>query len=180
VLVATGLGAVLVASGCGGGDDTAEPAATTQQTTTRAAASASGKLPDACGLVDDAAAGTAMGGSVASKAAPQAATEVSSRCEWKGGGPYSLSLLVRRGNDAKSSFDNTVSSGFSATTLAGADARVRLGARETSRNYRLVSYAAYNGTYFVHVVLQGPDREDAAATDAAAGLVRSALSKLQS
>jgi hypothetical protein len=193
----------VIAAGCGGDDGAASstttrptggaaqpttsgaPGATTsttrpnaQQTTTTAGGSAAaGKLPDGCGLFDDAAASTAMGAAVASKNAPQPANEIMSRCDWTGG-IYSIGLTVRKGTNAKSSFDNVVSSGFSSTPLTGADARVNLGARETSRNYRLVSYAAYNGTYFVHVVLQGRDRADAEATDAAATLVRATLSKL--
>ena len=144
-----------------------------------------GKLPDACGLIDDAAARAAMAGTATAapavtKTAPQPATEVSSRCEWTGGSPYSLSLLVQRGTSAKSSFDNAVSGGFSApaVTLPGTDTRVRLGAHETSRNYRLVSVAAYNGTYYVYFTIQGVDRTDTAATEIATGLVRDALKKL--
>ena len=145
-----------------------------------------GKLPDACGLIDDNTAGAAMAGTgtaaapAVSKTAPQPATEVSSRCEWTGGSPYTLSLLVQRGSTAKSSFDNTVSGGFAApaSTIPGADTRIRLGAHETSRNYRLVSIAAYNGTYYVYFTIQGTDRTDDAATDIATGLVRDALKKL--
>jgi hypothetical protein len=59
---------------------------------------------------------------------------------------------------------------------SGADTRVRLGARETNR--RLVSVAAYNGTYYVYFTIQGPDRADAAATEIATGLVRDTLKKL--
>jgi hypothetical protein len=147
---------------------------------------ATGKLPDACGLIDDKTAGAAMAGTATavtpavSKTVPQAPTDVSSRCEWTGGSPYSLSLLVRRGSTAKSSFDNTVSGGFvvPAVTLAGTDTRVSFGAHETSRNYRLVSVAAYNGTYYVYFTIQGTDRTDAAATEIATGLVRDALKKL--
>jgi hypothetical protein len=137
-------------------------------------------LPDACGLIDDAAAVAAMGEAVASKSAPQPATDVSSRCEWKSGGIHSLSLLVQRGTTAKSSFDNTVSGGFVAPvpTLAGTDTRVRLGAPETNRDYRLVSVASYNGTYYVYFTIQGPRRADDVATSIATGLVRDALKKL--
>ena len=125
-------------------------------------------------------AGTATVTPPVTKTVPQPATEVSSRCEWTGGSPYSLSLLVQRGSSAKSSFDNTVSGGFAApaVTLTGADTRVRLGAHETSRNYRLVSVAAYNGTYYVYFTIQGTDRTDAAATEIATGLIRDALKKL--
>ena len=184
---------LLFAGGCG--DSGGEAAVTTKasaaaptsnsggQATTPAA---TGKLPDACGLIDDATAGAAMAGTASaaapavSKTAPQPATEVSSRCEWTGGSPYTLSLLVQRGSSAKSSFDNAVSGGFSApaSTLPGTDTRIRLGAHETSRNYRLVSVAAYNGTYYVYFTIQGTDRTDAAATDIATGLVRDALKKL--
>lgn len=149
-----------------------------QQTTTApGGGAAAGKLPDGCGFFDDTAASTAMGAAVASKNAPQPANEIMSRCDWTGG-IYSIALTVRKGTNAKTSFDNVVSTGFVSTLLTGADARVNLGARETSRNYRLVSYAAYNGTYFVHVVLQGRDRPDTDATEAAAALVRTTLSKL--
>jgi hypothetical protein len=187
----------IVAASCGGDDSDAAPAtssasgntaaAGTQQTTTRAAtgtqptttgAAVTGKLPDVCAFLDDATAATAMGvTAVASKGAPQPATDVASRCDWTGG-IYSISLTVRKGTNAKSSFDNVVSSGFTPTTLTGSDARVNLGARETSRNYRLVTYAAYNGTYFVYILLQGRDRPDTEATEAAATLVRTTLSKL--
>ena len=180
--------AVFVAS-CGGGDDaTLDDADTTPAggaTTTALAgtggsptAAVAGKLPDACGLIDDAAAGAAMAGTVASKAANQPPTDVSATCMWAGGGIYSMSLIVRRGTSAKSSFDNTVSSGFVATTLTGSDARVRLGAPEPARDYRLVSYAAYNNVHFVYLTIQGRNLADAAATEKAAGLVRTILSKL--
>ena len=176
---------LVLVSGCGGDDaadtvttTTAAVGATTTRTATGATAAATGKLPDACGLIADAAAGEAMAGSVASKEAPQPATDASSRCEWKGGGPYTLSLLIQRGTTAKSSFENTTSGGFTPATFAAGDARVRLGAHETSRDYRIVSFAAFNGTYYVYVTVQGRERADAAATDIAAGLVRTVLSKL--
>jgi hypothetical protein len=181
----------MIASGCGGDDSgsatpTTQPAGGAQQTTTRAAsggqqttAAASGTMPDACGFIDDATATAALGAPVASKKAPQAPSDSSTRCDWTGG-TYTIALTVRKGSNAKSSFDNTVSSGFAATTLAGSDARVGLGARDASRNARLVSYAAYNGTYFVYISLQGPDRADAAATEAAATLARATLAKLGS
>ena len=121
-----------------------------------------------------------MGTAVVTKNAPQPATDVSARCEWAGGSPYSLSLLVQRGTVAKSSFDNAVSGGFDApaVTVAGADIRVRLGANEKPRNYRLVSVAAYNGTYYVYYTVQGISREDALATDMATALVRDTFKKL--
>jgi len=177
---------LLFASACGdsaGGDsaggDKAAVSTTVSKSTTSAAPS--GKLPEACGLIDDATAAAAMAGTATvTKTVPQPPTDVSSRCEWTGGSPYTLSLLVQRGTNAKSSFDNAVSGGFAApaVTLAGTDLRVRLGAHETSRNYRLVSVAAYNGTYYVYFTIQGTDRTDAAATDIATGLVRDALKKL--
>jgi hypothetical protein len=185
----------VMSAACGGDDGESASTSTTpssgaaQPTTTRAAsggqqttAAASGTMPDACGFIEDATAAAALGAPVASKKAPQAPSDISTRCDWTGG-TYTIALTVRKGSNAKSSFDNTVSSGFTATTLTGvtgADARVSLGARETSRNARLVSYAAYNGTYFVYITLQGPDRADAPATDAAASLVRATLSKLGS
>ena len=191
---------VVVVGSCGGSDDgDTTPAAGVTTTTTRvgganspttsaaataatgataAPGAATGKLPDACGLIDDAAAGAAMAGTVASKAANQPPTDSSSTCMWAGGGIYSMALIVRRGTNAKTSFENTVKSGFAATTLAGADARVGLGVPEPARDYRLVTYAAYNGVHFVYLTLQGRNRPDAAATEAAAGLVRAVLSKL--
>jgi hypothetical protein len=179
----------LLSASCGGGDDADETVASATTTraqggsvaTTVAASSASGatgKLPDACALIDDATAGAAMAGTVASKAASQPPTDSSATCMWAGGGVYSMTLLVRRGTSAKTSFDNVVSSGFAAATLAGAEARVNLGAPDTARDYRLVTFAAYNGVHFVNLTLQGRNRPDAAATDTAAGVARVALSKL--
>ena len=162
----------------GGAAPTTASGASGSPTTTGAGGAATGKLPDACGLIDDAAAGAAMAGTVASKAANQPPTDVATTCMWAGGGIYSMSLIVRRGTSAKTSFDNTVSSGFAATTLAGSDARVNLGAPEAARDYRLVSYAAYNGTHFVYLTIQGRNRADVAATEIAAGLVRTVLTKL--
>jgi hypothetical protein len=185
----------IVAPGCGGDDSDAAPAtsgtggttAPGAQQTTRAAtgtqptttgAAVAGKLPDVCAFFDDATASTALGGTaITNKVAPQPATDIVSRCDWTGG-IYTIALTVRKGTSAKSSFDNVVSSGFTPTTLTGSDARVNLGAREASRNLRLISYAAYNGTYFVYVVIQGRDRPDTEATEAAATLVRTTLSKL--
>jgi hypothetical protein len=176
---------LLFAGACGDsaeGDNAAVSTTVSRSATTPAA---TGKLPDACGLIDDATAAAAMAGTATvttpvTKTVPQPPTDVSSRCEWTGGSPYTLSLLVQRGSNAKSSFDNAVSGGFAApaVTLSGTDTRVRLGAHETSRNYRLVSVAAYNGTYYVYFTIQGTDRTDAAATDIATGLVRDALKKL--
>ena len=77
----------------------------------------------------------------------------------------------------KSDYDNA-RQGFATATLTGAQASVSLGARETARNLRLVTYLAYTTKYYVSVTLQGPDRDDAAATEAAASLVRAALAKL--
>ena len=87
---------------------------------------------------------------------------------------------MQRGTTAKSSFDNTVSGGFvaPASTIAGVDARIRLGADETSRDYRLVSIASYNGTYYVYFTIQGPRRTDDVANEISKGLVRDALKKL--
>jgi hypothetical protein len=176
------------AAGSGGAPTTAAPgasivgaagASTTAGSGSQTTAGAAGKLPDACGFFDDATAAAAMGAPVASKAAPQAATEISSRCQWAGG-QYSIGLLVQKGTAAKSSFDN-LSSAFVTTDTdadANVEARVGLGARETSR--RLVTYAAYRDKdkIYIYVTLQGVDRADAAATEAAATLVRATLSKL--
>ena len=45
-----------------------------------------------------------------------------------------------------------------------------LGARETGRDYRLVVFEAYDGTYYIHLSLQGPDRDDGAASQVATSL----------
>lgn len=67
-----------------------------------------------------------------------------------------------------------------AATLPGTDTRVSLGTPETNRDYRLVSVASYNGTYYVYFTIQGPRRADDVAIDIAKGLVRDSLKKLPS
>jgi hypothetical protein len=138
----------------------------------------SGALPDACTLLDQGSVDAALGISGATAESPQKPNEASSRCEWTGPTPYTLSLLVRQGSSIKSSFDNTTSSGFGTAVLDGADASVRLGAIETARKYRLVSFAALTDTYYVYLSLQGPDREDGPATAAAAVLAGEVLAAL--
>jgi hypothetical protein len=193
--------AALMFAGCGGDDSPAasDPTtpnavaggsptttATTSATTTASgggdmsttAASSSGtaaKLPDACGLIDDATATAAMG-SAGAKSAPQPPTEVSARCEWASG-TRTISLLVRQGSNAQSDFGNAAPD-FVAATIPGAEGQVRLGARESDRDYRLVTFLAFDGRYYVSVTLQGPDRADAPATEAAASLVRATLASL--
>jgi len=159
----------------GGGQTTTLTGGVTTTTSAGGATVAGGKLPDGCGLIDAATVSAAMG-NAGSGSAPTAPTEIATRCEWKSG-IYSISLLVRQGSTVKSDYDNA-RQGFAASTLTGAQASVSLGARETARNYRLVTYLAYNTKYYVSVTLQGPDRDDAAATEAAASLVRAALAKL--
>jgi hypothetical protein len=44
---------------------------------------------------------------------------------------------------------------------------------------RLVTVLAYDGQYYVSVILQGPSRDDVPATQAAESLVRAALANLQ-
>lgn len=151
------------------------PRPTAAPTSTGGTSGGRAKLPDGCTLVDDATAAAAMG-APGTKASPQAPTEISTRCEWKSG-TYSISLLVRQGEQAGSSYGNAAPD-FVPATISGADGRVRLGVRESARNYRLVTFLAFDGTYYVSITLQGPDRDDPAATEAAASLVRATLAAL--
>jgi hypothetical protein len=154
-------------TGASGGGDTSTTAASSSGT--------AAKLPDACGLIDDATATAAMG-SAGAKSAPQPPTEISARCEWTSG-TRTISLLVRQGSNAQSDYGNAAPD-FVAATIPGAEGRVRLGARESQRDYRLVTFLAFDGRYYVSVTLQGPDRADAPATEAAASLVRATLANL--
>jgi hypothetical protein len=162
----------------GGGQTTTSLGGVTSTTRAGSTTVATGKLPDGCGLIDAATVRAAIGNADNSGAPTTtfAPTEIATRCEWRSG-IYSISLLVRQGSTVKSDYDNA-RQGFAAATLTDAQASVRLGARESARNYRLVTYLTYNTTYYVSVTLQGPDRDDAAATEVAASLVRAVLAKL--
>lgn len=153
------LAAIVVA--CGGDSDGGGQTATASSS--EPSITTNGALPDACSLVSDGDAGAALGAGAIAGVAPQPPTDVASRCDWTSG-QYTLSLLVRRGANAKSSFDNAVD-GFAETTVGGADARIQLGARETARNYRFVALSTWDGTHYVYFSLQGSDRDDAAADE---------------
>src|SRR5262245_23678804 len=101
--------ALIVAAGVMAACSAASPAAVVSPTIS------SKLIVDACSLIDDATAGLAMGTAAVPGTAPQRPSDVASRCEWRSG-IYSLSLLVRRGADAKSSFDN-LTAGFTANTV---------------------------------------------------------------
>jgi len=163
----------------GGGGTTADDR-TTPETTSQAPDASSGGtravLPDACGLIDDASAAAAMGGA-GTKTSPQPPTDISARCEWTSG-TRTISLLVRQGPNVQSDFGNAAPD-FVAVPMPEAQAQVRLGADDKEDNYRLVTLLAYDGQYYVSVILQGPSRDDAPATEAAESLMRAALGKLQ-
>jgi hypothetical protein len=162
-----------------GGGTTADDR-TTPETTSQAPDASSGGtravLPDACDLIDDATAAAAMGGAGTSTS-PQPPTDISARCEWTSG-TRTISLLVRQGPNAESDFDNATE-GFVPVQFSEAEAQVLLGVDEKDRDYRLVTLLAYDGQYYVSVTLQGPSRDDAPATQAAASLVQAALVNLQ-
>jgi hypothetical protein len=122
-------------------------------------------LPDACGLIDDATAAAAMGGAIDTKDSPQPPTDISARCEWTSG-TRTISLLVRQGPNAESDFGNAAPD-FVAVQMTEAQAQVRLGADDKDDNYRLVTLLAYDGQYYVSVILQGPSRDDVPALRAA-------------
>jgi hypothetical protein len=133
-----------------------------------------GDLPDACTLLSGASVAAAIGKS-ASVSQPQKPNESSSRCEWALGELHSLSLTVRAGPNAENTFNNTVKvTGFTHVPMTGADGWINLGARESQkdnpRDYRLVSFGAYDGTYYVYFTLQEPDRDDGASTQLALSL----------
>jgi hypothetical protein len=189
--------AILAAlAGCGGGDDGGAAAASsaaglgstvavvdstdsTDSSPTTAAASAedttgsgdapAGPLPDACTLLSSASVASAIGGTPA-PSQPQKPNEISSRCIWSPGAAHSLNLDVRAGSNAETTFNNTIVGGFTQVSFAPAEGWIMLGARESDRNYRLVIFEAYDGTYYIHLSLQGPDRDDAAATQVATAL----------
>jgi hypothetical protein len=117
-----------------------------------------------------------MGGAGTSTS-PQPPTDISARCEWTSG-TRTISLLVRQGPNAESDFDNATE-GFVPVQFSEAEAQVLLGVDEKDRDYRLVTLLAYDGQYYVSVTLQGPSRDDAPATQAAASLVQAALVNLQ-
>jgi hypothetical protein len=50
---------------------------------------------------------------------------------------------------------------------------------EKDRDYRLVTLLAYDGQYYVSVILQGPSRDDVPALRAAESLMQAALVNLQ-
>jgi hypothetical protein len=166
---ATGTTTTTIAGGGGGATTEAALTTTTAPGSSAGGGSAPGDLPDACTLLDDASVAAAIGAS-ASGAAPQPANETSTSCDWAKGQPHSLALQVRAGTNAASSFANAIGAGFSEVDLEPAEGWIRLGARESARDYRLVSFAAYDGTYYVYFTLQGPDRDDAASTDVAISL----------
>jgi hypothetical protein len=134
-------------------------------------------LPDACGLIDDATAAAAMGGAADTKESPQPPTDISARCEWTSG-TRTISLLVRQGPNAQSDFGNAAPD-FVPVQMVEAQAQVRLGVDEKDRDYRLVTLLAYDGQYYVSVILQGPSREDVPALRAAESLMQAALVNLQ-
>ena len=184
---------VAVLAGCGGGDDRGAASASsaaelgssvaavdsTDTTPTSAASSAdastgpgdapAGPLPDACTLLSSESVASAIGGTPR-PSQPQKPNEISSRCIWSPGDPHSLNLDVRAGSNAETTFNNTIVGGFTQVPLAPAEGWIMLGARETGRDYRLVVFEAYDGTYYIHLSLQGPDRDDGAASQVATSL----------
>ena len=74
------------------------------------------------------------------------------------------------GPNAESTYNNTTATGFTPIDFAPADGWLMLGARESDRNYRLIAFAGYDGDHYVYFTLQGPDRDDAAATAIATAL----------
>lgn len=156
---------------CGGGSDTPDLSPTTDPATATAA------MPDGCTLLSNEDASAAVGVAGVEGTSPQPATDVSTRCEWQSG-QYSVSLLVRQGPTAQASFDNTAD-GFTAITIPDAEAKTRLGAREPSRNYRLVAISAFDGSSYVYISLQGPDRDDAASQEVLVSLANSVFARLE-
>jgi hypothetical protein len=129
----------------------------------------SGTLPDACTLLTSASVAEAIGES-AQGVQPQPPNEASSRCDWAPGGAHSLALQVRAGSNAENTYNNTTATGFTPIDFAPADGWLMLGARESDRNYRLIAFAGYDGDHYVYFTLQGPDRDDGAATAIATAL----------
>jgi len=134
-------------------------------------------MPDGCTLLSNEDARTAIGAASVDGTSPQPASDMATRCEWQSG-QYSLSLLVRIGPTARTSFDNTAD-GFTVITIPDAEAKTRLGAREPSRNYRLVAISAFDGSSYVYISLQGPDRDDAASQEVLVSLANSVFARLE-
>ena len=147
--------------------------AATETTVEAADASSEGTrtvLPGTCDLIDDATAATATGGE--RNEGQPAATD---------GHLGALRVDERRVDDLLA-------------LVPGAECRIRLRQRgprlrcgadsggasagptradEKDRDYRLVTFLAYDGQYYVSVILQGPSRNDVPATQAAESLVPS-------
>ena len=88
-------------------------------------------------------------------------------------------MLVRQGPNAQSDFGNAAPD-FVAVQMPEAQARVRLGADDKEDNARLVTFLAYDGQYYVSIILRRAiARDDAPATEAAESLMRAALGNLQ-
>jgi hypothetical protein len=178
----TGIAVVALAGlsgACGDDDDSGGDStpASGQTATVTSTTAASGLMPDACQLIESGEAGSAMGAAGPSEGtAPQPPSDIASRCEWKDG-DHSLSLLVRRGSNAQSSFENAAGA-LPTVTVEGAEARVQLGVPEASRNYRLATLHAYDETYYLHIVLQGPNRTDDEAKTILTALATSAFDRL--
>jgi hypothetical protein len=136
-----------------------------------------GVLPDACSLLSTGSVASAIGGTAA-PSQHQKPNEISSQCDWSLGQPHSLSLVVRAGSNAENTFNNTFTEAFAVPLPPPLKGGMELGARESARDYRLVILEAYDGTYYVHLTLQGPDRDDAAATQAATALVQEVYANL--
>ena len=81
-----------------------------------------------------------------------------------------MALQVRAGANAENTYNNTIVTGFTQIDFAPANGWMMLGARESDRNYRLIAFAGYDGVHYVYFTLQGPDRDDAAATEIATAL----------
>jgi hypothetical protein len=137
----------------------------------------SGDLPSACTLLSTESVEAALAG-IAAAAEPQKPNEISARCIWSEGQPHSLGLDVRAGSNAEDTFNNTIVGGFTQVDFGPAEGWIMLGARESARDYRLVIFEAYDGTYYIHLSLQGPDRDDAAATQVATTLASEVYASL--